>query len=304
LAVHPSGKIALSGGLIDGKLKLWDLTKGRLSFVHKINPVTTRGGCARYDPITSLTWSKGGDFYAFSHGVHVTVREVATGKAFLDVEMPSRVNQLALLSGPEGLFVASACNDGSLPVLAVENNEAESRKAIMAIEPVESHLAREERFKCIQSVRDYFVVTANSAGVVSLMNLQGAIHMMMSESEDSEGDSSVDNNESEEKEGDDSYNKDLAVDIIESVRLGTGARITCLAAWCKTNEVQSNKHDQEEISKVKKADQPPIKEFIRKRGLETNADEYMDADAVKKARSLVRKAKKLKRKKEKKKIRE
>jgi len=302
LAVHPTGKLALSGGVTDGKLKLWDLTKGRLSFVNKINPVSTIGGRARYDPITSVIWSEGGDFYAFSHGSHITVRDVATGKSLLDVEMPSRVNQVALVSGPEGLFVAAACNDGSLPVLAVEENEEESRKAIMAIEPVDSHLAREERFKCIQSVRDYYVVTANSAGVVSLMNLQGAINMMMSGSEEENENSLSDDDESEEQESDGGDDTELAVDIVESVRLGTGARITCLAAWCKTKEIQIKEaEEQEVIDKIKKENEPAVKQSAYKRKF-SKADEFMDADAVKKARSLVKKAKKLKSKREKKKI--
>jgi WD40 repeat protein len=304
LAVHPTGKVALSGGVTDGKLKLWDLTKGRLSFVDKISPASTRGGRARYDPITSVTWSKGGDFYAFSHGSHVTAREVESGKALLDVEMPSRINQLALMSGPEGLFVVAACNDGSLPVLAVEDSEEESRKAVMAIEPVDSHLAREERFKCIQSVRDYYVVTANSAGVVSLMNLQGAINMMMSESETENENSLPDDDESEDSRSGDEDDMELAVDIVESVRLGTGARITCLAAWCKTKESQIEEAERQEqlIAKVEEKNEPaPVKKSTHKRKLESKADEFMDEDALKKARSLVKKAKKLKSKREKKK---
>ena len=305
LAVHPTGKLALSGGIVDGKLKLWDLTKGRLSFVDKITPVSTRGGRARYDSITSVIWSEGGDFYAFSHGTHVTVRDVATGKTLLDVEMPSRVNQVALMSGPEGLFVVAACNDGSLPVLAVEDNEEESRKAIMAIEPVDSHLAREERFKCIQSVRDYYVVTANSAGVVSLMNLQGAVNMMMSEPEDEDENSLPSDDESREQDSDNENDTELAVDIIESVRLGTGARITCLAAWAKSTEsqIKEEAEQKEEKTTIKKKEKGPAeKHSTEKRKLDSKADEYMDADAVKKARLLVKKAKKLKRKKAKKKI--
>lgn len=292
LAVHPTGKMALSGGVTDGKLKLWDLTKGRLSFVNKIAPVSTRNGRTRYDPITSVIWSERGDFYAFSHDVHITVREVATGKALLDVELPSRVNQVALMSGSEGLFVVAACNDGSLPVLAVEDNEDESRKAIMAIEPVDSHLAREERFKCIQCIRDYHVVTANSAGVVSLMNLQGAINMMMSESEPLDEKRPSGSDASEEQEEDDKEDTELAVDIVDSVRLGTGARITCLAAWCKKHNVTNQTTTENK--------QTTLNEPTYKRKLESKADEYMNADAVKKARSLVRKAKKLRSKKEKK----
>lgn len=301
LAVHPTGKLALSGGVTDGKLKLWDLTKGRLSFVTKIDPASTHAGRARYDPITSVIWSENGDFYALSHGSHVTVREVATGKALLDVEMLSRVNQVALMSGPEGLFVVAACNDGSLPVLAVEDNAEESRKAIMAIEPVDSHLAREERFKCIQSVRDYYVVTANSAGVVSLMNLQGAINMIMSPQEEDENSLPSDSDESGDEENDDDDDTELAVDIVESVRLGTGARITCLAAWCKTNESQIEEAEQQEVVENKtKKNEPVEKQRTYKREM-SRADESMDPEAVKKARSLVKKAKKLKRKRDQKK---
>lgn len=309
LAVHPTGKLALSGGVIDGKLKLWDLTKGRLSFVSKINPASTHAGRARYDTIASVIWSEGGDFYAFAHGPHVTVREVATGKTLLDVEMPSRVNQVALMSGPEGLFVVAACNDGSLPVLAVEDNKDESRKAIMAIEPVDSHLAGEERFKCIQSVRDYYVVTANSAGVVSLMNLQGAINMMMSDPVSEDENSLPEDDESDEQDSDNDDDTELAVDIVESVRLGTGARITCLAAWCKTTETQFDEaEEQKAIDKIKKEKEkkekekePAVKQSTYKRTFD-QAEEFMDPEAVKKARSLVKKAKKLKTKRDKKKI--
>lgn len=304
LSVHPTGKLALSGGVTDGKLKVWDLTKGRLSFVNKIDPASTRGGRVRYDAITSVIWSEGGDFYAFAHGAHITVREVATGKTLLDVEMPSRVNQLALMSGPEGLFVVAACNDGSLPVLAVEDSDDENRKAIMAIEPVESHLAREERFKCIQTVRGYYVVTANSAGVVSLMNLQGAVNMMMSEPED-EDENSVSDDESREQDSDedDDGETELAVDIIESVRLGTGARITCLAAWCKSEESQMEEEEQEDAKEMKMQKKTEEQKSTQKRKFEctSKADEYMDADAIEKARSLVEKAKKLKKKRDKKK---
>jgi WD40 repeat protein len=304
LAVHPTGKLALSGGVTDGKLKLWDLTKGRLAFVNKIEPASTRGDKAKYDAVTSVVWSHDGEFYAISHGPRITVREVASGKTLLDVDMPSKVNQLTLMAGPEGLFVAAACNDGSLPVLAVQDNDEESRRAIMAIEPVESHLAREERFKCIHGVREYMVVTANSAGVVSLMDLSGAIKMI-----------TVDNNEEEDDDGskegeDDGVGEEddieLAVDIIESVRLGTGARITCLAAWCKSTECQLQEIFNEEsvTEKIpsKKKEISEVKRDALKRKHDGNADgETMDAETVKKARSLVEKAKKLKTKRDKKK---
>ena len=101
---------------------------------------------------------------------------------------------------------------------------------------------------------------------------------------------------------DEDEDMELAVDIVESVRLGTGARITCLAAWCKTKENQIDEAQQkEEIDRIKNKKEESLKPSTYKRKLESKADEYMDADTIRKARSLVKKAKKLKSKREKKK---
>jgi protein MAK11 len=314
IAVHPTGKLALTAGVSDGKLKLWDLTKGRLAFVNKIKPSSQLGGAARYDPVASLVWSPDGDFFAMAYGSHITVRDVSTGKDLLDVDLPSRVNQVTLMSGPEGLFVAAACNDGSLPVLAVEDSADEARRAIMAIEPVDSHLAREERFKCICSVRGYYVVTANSAGVVSLMNLEGAVRMIMSddnaeENTDDENDQ-FDDDEDEDSSEQDEDDVDLAVDILESTRLGTGARITCLAAWCMDEETQEEKRVETKTSpempakteerQYQRIEASEIEARSYKRKV-TDDNETMDDATMKKARSLVEQAKTLKKKKDKKK---
>jgi protein MAK11 len=311
LSVHPSGKLALSGGMTDGKLKLWDLTKGRLTFVNKITPASSHNGRTRYDPILSLVWSKDGNFYGLAHGSHITVREVASGKDLLDVDLPSRVNQIALMSGPEGLFIVAACNDGSLPVLAVEDSDDENRRAIMAIEPVDSLVAGEERFKCITCVHGYYVVTANSAGVVSLMDLAGAVRMI---TEEGEGSVPTGNPASSDEDDDD---EELAVDIIESIQLGTGARITCLAAWAgeegaedvepESEEEASEDAEPESESVVidtskEKVDKPDTEKhdnnLKRKHGPDVTP---MNAAAVEKARALVTKATKLKKRKERKK---
>lgn len=320
LAVHPSGKLALSGGVSDGKLKLWDLTKGRLAFCYKLEPARMIGQKAKFDSISSITWSTDDDgaHYALSHGSHVTAREVATGKTLLDVELPSRVHQVAFMQVPEGLFLVAACNDGSLPVLAVEeidddDDKQQTRRAIMAIEPVESHLAREERFKCIQHVRDYHVVTANSAGVVSLMNLQGAIRMITTE-DAGDVDDDIDSNDSRGDDDDDKSSSsggemELAVDIVDSVRLGTGARITCLTAWCRRSDdetfnenqsldgvtTESRRHTMDQKAEKSK---PEKLDDARKRKMDKLVDGLsMDEDAVKRARKLVEKAKKLSQKK-------
>ena len=301
LAVHPSGKLAISGGAADGKLKLWDLTKGRLSFVNKI----ARREKSNYDPITSLVWSNDGTYYALSHGNHITVREVSSGSDLLDVDLPSRVNQICLLQG-KYLFVAAACNDGSLPVLAVEDSDDENRRAIMAIEPVESVVAGEERLKCIVWVNGYNVVTANSAGVVSLMNLDGAIKMITEDDDETDGDDEIElDSESTRptKEAQDDYvdsDLELAVDIVDSVQLGTGARITCLAAWSYLGEQQDHEggemNDSKNATGHQRIEGPHASKgsLKRKHAGAAKTAVTLDSVAIQKARTLVKDAKKMK----------
>lgn len=305
VAVHPTGKLALTGGSCDSKLKLWDLTRGRLAYVTKL-PHTQK----RHEPVDSLEWSADGSMYGWCCGNRVTVRATDSGKDLLDAELPSRVNELVLMEGDQGIFVAAACNDGSLPVLAVQSldDSQEERRAILAIEPVDRAVAGEERFKCIRNIEGYRVVTANSAGVVSVMNLEGAVQMILSESssddeqeneEDQDGNDENDNDDEEEEE------QELAVDIVESVRLGSGARITCLSAWYNIDSTGSTEDIEESLpgEEEKEAEVSPPKEETANegRGTKRKAEVEMDSATVEKARSLVKQAKKMKKKKDRKK---
>jgi len=245
---------------------------------------------------------------------------VATGSDWCDVELPSRVNQVALLQGEEGIFVAAACNDGSLPVLVVKTKddedpqEQDARRAIMAIEPIEGPVAGEERYKCIHTVCGYYVVTANSAGIVSLMNLEGAIRMITSDEPDEDpAQSDSVNEDKDENNDDDSGADDLAVDIIDAVQLGTGARVTCLVAWaCETDD-----QDDSSVSDKEHEESVPVKQQTSKNASEGEANENekkrklggnhqnleMDPSEVEKARALVAKAKKMQKRKDSKKRR-
>jgi len=315
LAVHPTGKMALSGGVRDGKICLWDLMKGRLAFVHKVSSISKRK-----DRIASLAWSHDGTRYGFCHGKKLTARDAASGEDLLDIELPSRINQICFLKGSEedGLyFVACACDDGSLPVLAVgaiENNDDSDGnsstgiiRAVMAIEPVDKNIAGEDRFKCIQSLNDSFLVaTANSGGVISIMDLSGAAQMILDESKDGND---------EEDDDDDGL---MAVEILDSVRVGSGARITNIACWssgdagnrqteegvdndldetignekddtsCKSDEVKNTEAAEKNVKKRKQFS-------VNKETIE------MDDKAVEKARDLIKQAKKRQKRKEKKK---
>ena len=252
LAVHPTGKMALSGGRSDGKIILWDLMRGRLAFVHKLPPAPGSRG-KRKATLTDLAWSADGQRYAFAtDGGKITARDVNTGEDLLDVMLPSRANQIAFIGGPEGLFLASACDDGSLPVLAVgslsdETEEAEARRAVMAIEPVDGPVAGDARFKCLKSVEGgsgFLVVTANSGGVVSLIDLEGAARMILSDDEEGGratgggGSSDEDDDVSDEDE-----EEDVAAEFLESVRIGSGARITNLAVWSAGSAEDGMGHD-------------------------------------------------------------
>jgi WD40 repeat protein len=348
IAVHPTGKLALSGGINDGKLKVWDLQRGRLSYTSTIQPkrrsVTPSSSTTdqhqqrkhpkEYDAIVCIVWSEAGDCYGYCYGNHITVQHVETGKDLLDVELPSKVNQICFIDGNEGLFVAAACNDGSLPVLAIENisttlskeNDIE-RRAIMAIEPVDGPIAGEERFKCIQSIIGYYVATANSAGVVSVMNLQGAVNMITSPSviDDIENDD-VDDNIVDEGEGesdvedddddddDDNSDKELAVDFIDSVQVGNGARITCLVAWAtpmlpgatdditgldkeQAMSVEEHIDNESDVDNNLNKKKRPMKSPTLKKGNDRHTIVELDSEALNKARALVVQAKKIQQKK-------
>jgi WD domain, G-beta repeat len=323
LSVHPTGKLALSGGQQDGKIKLWDLERGRLAFSSPTIRKSTGSSAAGqsksfYDSIDCIVWnnSHGGDCYAFCHGSHITVRDVQTGKDMLDVDLPSKVNQICLLQGAEGLFVAAACNDGSLPLLAVsipsKNDRSDARlfqenerPAIMAIEPVEGPVAGQERFKCIQAVCGYHIVTANSAGVVSVMNLQGAVNMLTSpdaeaahvaDDEVSEDDSEAEDSDAKEIE------TELAVDIIDSVQLGSGARITCLTAWVSAAD-QATSQIQVDAGSQQMTSVPAEREAgksVRKDSRITQ-QVVLDPESLERARNLVSVAKKIQKRKSEKK---
>jgi len=319
VAVHPSGKMALSGGR-DGKLCLWDLMRGRLAFVNKI-PSFQRG---KKCTVNHIVWSDDGNRYAYcTHEGNITAREMDSGQDLLDINLPSagRANQVCFIGGEEGLFLAAACNDGGLPVFAVgsvdENEEEDgTRRAIMAIEPVEGVAsAREDRFKCIKSVKggsDYFVVTANSGGVISVVNLEGAASMMLSDpDEESDNDSGED--DTSDDSADDEDDEEFAAEILESVRIGSGARITNIAVWSAhrpendSDSAEDKDEDEEKIdikrieeenSVIDESSKEPLERQEKKRknvstvSLGRDGEIEMDSDTLEKARALVSKAKK------------
>jgi WD40 repeat protein len=318
IAVHPSGKLALSGGR-DGKIILWDLMRGKLAYVNKIPNASKGKKCT----VNHIIWSEDGSRFAYcTHEGNINAREMESGDPLLDINLPQngRANQICFIGGPEGLFLAAACNDGGLPVFAVggvdENDEEEgTRRAIMAIEPVEGVAsAGDERFKCIQSVKGgsgFLVVTANSGGIISLIDLEGAAQMMLSDESDGEEkeEDTDEDKDSDIGDSDDDEDEDVAAEFIESVRIGSGARITCIAVWSceitpqeneesfyegndsKESSVKvSDNEDQseEELSEEESEEKAQIHSKVRMK----NDQIDMDPEALERARALVAQAKK------------
>jgi protein MAK11 len=317
VAVHPSGRMALSGGR-DGKLILWDLTRGRLAFVYKL-PKLSKKALVK-SAINCIVWSEDGNRYAFCYDKRVTARDMATGEDLLDIDLPGRPNDLAFCGpGPEGLFLAAACDDGSLPLLGVGDlNDDPSegvRRAVMAIEPVEGLVAGDARFKCIRHVEGgsgFLVVTANSGGTISIMDLEGAAQMMFRD--DNEREASDQKDESDDDTASDSdQEEEQAVEILESVRVGSGgARITTIGVWSMAEEDSGDVEEEEEsidaVDVPDEAEEEEVdeiqkeKEDPRKRKYDNNfrKEIEMDSAAVEKARELIIQAKKRQKRKDKK----
>ena len=179
------------------------------------------------------------------------------------------------------------------------------------------------------------VVTANSGGVVSLIDLEGAARMILSDDEDKAegeggqtggGDSSDEDGDSSDEDGE----EDVAAEFLESVRIGSGARITNLAVWSAASEGDgiidgandmletADVLDEEKGSDVEddslsvqeedeSVGEEPSKKKKQKIELtsrisgEKSREIEMDAEALEKARSIIKKAKKKQKKAKKKK---
>ena len=201
----------------------------------------------------------------------------------------------------------------------------------MAIEPVDRVVAGDDRLKCIRAVEGgsgFLIVTANSGGVVSLMDLEGAARMMLmgedggeSDGKDS-GDGPSGDTDSDADSDDDSDDEiEAAVEILDSVRLGSGARITDLAVWsCGSPEdeadlggdapeteaegvppLASDDDEKKDAAVAGEVPAPAQKKRGRKESQHATHDIELDAAAMEKARKLVGQAKK-RQKKEKKRL--
>lgn len=240
IAIHPTGKLALSSGNRDSTICVWDLMKGRLAHIHKLSP-RSNSSPNKVD-ISNLVWSKDGIFFSFCHDSFIYVRHAITGRVYLDADLNEgshshkgkRVNDMCFLSpSATWLFLALVCDDGSLPVFCIDTRSSTSSSsvihAIMAIHGIDRVVVGTDRLKFIRSISSNFVVTANAGGVISIIDLSGAVKMLLSDITAGK-ESDLDNDYGDEEE--------LAAEFVTSVRVGTGARITHIAVWCPQSNTQ------------------------------------------------------------------
>jgi len=269
VSIHPTGTMALSGGIRDSRIVLWDLTKGKRAYVYKIPSSLCTTTC--------IHWSEDGMIFGYAFNSNIVIKDVNSGDFLLDTEVSSHINAFCFLQN--GNYVVCACNDASLVVLSTSKLQNEIR-GLVAIEPIvnqdDAITAAEERIKCLEHLHHNIVVMANSNGVVSVIDLTNALHMMM-------------------LDDDESVDEDIqAVDFLTSVRVGSGARITSLVVSCSPKIHQEEKEEvveSEESIDEKKEPEKTVVYQGRHKLLE------LDEDKINKARELVKKAKKRQEKK-------
>mmetsp|Transcript_8368 Transcript_8368/g.23197 ORF Transcript_8368/g.23197 Transcript_8368/m.23197 type:complete len:212 (+) Transcript_8368:96-731(+) len=112
-----------------------------------------------------------------------------------------------------------------------------------------------------------------------------------------------------EEEEEEEEEEELAVDIVDGVQLGTGARITCLEAWCCSSvekddgsgaEDERKELDEESTKKETTRNEKEKKHHRSDKHSHTGKVTIED-DALKRARELVASAKKIQTRKERKK---
>ncbi|KAK0162997.1 hypothetical protein PV327_006714 [Microctonus hyperodae] len=148
LAVHPTGKLALSVGA-DGVLRTWNLIKGRQAYATNLVPRLKLD--AKY--ITVLQWSPEGDKYLMAVNNKLDVYSVETAGICCEVSFDSKIVCVCFINDD---LIAIGHEDGRIRIYNVMEKN-------MVFEVI----GHEKRVKCLQ-YKDKFLVTASSSGEIKL----------------------------------------------------------------------------------------------------------------------------------------
>lgn len=144
IAVHPSGKLALTLGA-DATLCTWNLVKGRQAYVINLN---TKSKDAK--GLNFVTWSPCSTRFALTGGKYSEIWSIEKGGILQSTEHSSKVCSSAWISNE---FLLVGHENGEITRINTKNTETVSYKA------------HESRVKAI-AVSEKFIVTAASSGEV------------------------------------------------------------------------------------------------------------------------------------------
>ncbi|XP_024936959.1 p21-activated protein kinase-interacting protein 1-like [Cephus cinctus] len=146
LAIHPTGKIALSAGG-DGVLRTWNLVKGRQAYATNLVPRLKED--AKH--ISILKWSPDGDKYLLGGNFRIDVYSVTTAGIVNELKFDSKVVCVEFL---EDGIIAIGHEDGKIRFYDID----ESAEILVKD-------AHDARVKCIAR-EGHFLVTGSSSGEI------------------------------------------------------------------------------------------------------------------------------------------
>ncbi|XP_078037224.1 p21-activated protein kinase-interacting protein 1-like [Augochlora pura] len=161
IAVHPTGKIALSAGA-DGILRTWNLVKGRQAYATNLTPRMKLD--ARN--VTVLKWSPNGEKYLLAVNQRIDIYSVEVAGIDSEIKLDTKIVCVEFLKDD---LIAVGLENGQVRFYDLE-------KSKQTVEVV----AHDIRVKCISFVGD-LLVTASSSGEIKLWRYsKSSIDMLQS----------------------------------------------------------------------------------------------------------------------------
>ena len=148
LAIHPTGKIALSTGA-DGILRTWNLVKGRQAYATNLAPRLKLDAAN----VTVLKWSPNGEKYLLAVNQRIDVYSVELAGIDSEITLDSKIICVEFLRDD---LIAVGLENGQIKLYDLE-------KSVATVEAV----AHDIRVKCMAFKGD-LLVTASSSGEIKL----------------------------------------------------------------------------------------------------------------------------------------
>lgn len=148
LAIHPTGKIALSTGA-DGILRTWNLVKGRQAYAINLVPRLKLDA----KNVNVLKWSPNGEKYLMAVNQKIDVYSVELAGIDTEIEFDSKIVCVEFLQND---LIAVGLENGQIKFYDLE-------KSVQTVEAI----AHDIRVKCMAFKKD-LLVTACSSGEIKL----------------------------------------------------------------------------------------------------------------------------------------